>query len=204
MINASSRNFRVVFEATDLTSYVSRIEISEQDNDQGLILQTGRIILLNRVNSIIEINNRKNPDLFQRGSRITIEAFNSANVLTRLKTMRILQASYDPIEVTQTVEIGCALKLIDYPVTRDCSVKSLDAALGSGKTKTGMINDFLGYFGLPEMVGTISGGVNYPVIGESQSLAQLAGQLAYDEGYSLWVDQQENIIPVSRKFTEVY
>lgn len=204
MINASSRNCQVTIGGQDLTNYLATWELSDSDNNQGLITQQGKMTLFQYPGSTINLNNRLNKTLWQRGQPIVISIANQSNVVTVLKRLRILQASWDFDTKTQELEIGCVLKLIDFPVVRDCDVKQLDVVLGGGKTKTELINGFLEYFQLPPMVGTVPDSINYPIIGESESLAQLAGRLAYNAGYSLWVDQQENVIPISRRLSEVY
>lgn len=204
MINLSSRDFQVVIGGQNLSDYVSSIEVTTADNDAGLIQTQGKIILTQLANGTFDLNNRTNPTFWQRGQPVLINVENQSGVLTRFRTLRVLQPLFDPVTLTQSCEIGCDLKLIDYTVVRACDIKSLDVSAGGNKSKTAIINDFLAYFGIPAIVGNVPGAIGYPIIGESDNLAQLAGRLAYDAGYSLWVNQQGQIVPVSRKLSTTY
>lgn len=203
MINASCPPFRLTIGGQDLTRYCRQFECIDSDNGQGLITQQGRIVLA-QSDREFNLNDRTSP-FWKRGLVIELDVFNaSSSALQRFKTLRVLQPAYDPQSLSQSLDVGCVLKLIDYPLPRNCDTVYLDVALGGGKTKAQIINDFLAHFGLPPMVGEVPGSINYPILGESESLAALAGRLAYNSGYALWVDQQENVVPISREFSTDY
>lgn len=202
MINASSRPFRLLIGGQDLSRYFKSLECQDTDNRQGLIDQRGRLIL-EQSDADFVLNDRVNP-FWKRGLPIELDVLHPDGDLVRFKTLRVIQPAYDPALLRQSLDIGCVLRLIDYPIPRNCDTIGLDVSLGGGKSKTAIINDFLEYFGLPPMNGDLPGSINYPILGGNDSLASLAGRLAYSAGFALWVNQQGEVVPIYRGLSVSY
>lgn len=208
VVNVSSRKFRVTVSGLDVSGLVEHFEVGDDRvSSSGLISTRGSIKL--RYNA--KWNEGRSPKIsfdpkipgsatyWARGQAVKL--WIDDTTLTERKhprhSLRILRATYDRIELSITLEVGCLLALLDgaQPDGDESNTcvneqRSVDAVIadvlrGAGADYPAITVSYIGFIpGFITSPQEKTGGGSY---------VALAGELAYSRGYVLWVTKDEEI-----------
>jgi len=136
----------------------------------------------------------ENPARFARKCRVIITIENSAGAIIAHPRgrLRILKVPASPLGRAPEleIEVGCLLALKDL---RKPPVDDSGVILGTSTTRTEIINRLAAKIYIGNLLDPIDEWpINYPIVTE-QSYVATMGQLAWDAGYVLWIDNQERL-----------
>ena len=219
MINVSSRQFQVVVAGLDVTTLVQHFEVGDDKvSSSGLISTRGTIKL--RYNPKFNIG--RNPKIsldpkipnsakyWARGNSVKLWLDDSTQTLRKhpRHSLRILSTKFDRNELSLIIEVGCLLALLDTPqpegdesntcINERRSIDDIIRDLLNGSAKDYQCGEIIpqpGYIPVSIVyLGFVPGFLESPQEkGSGGSYISVAGKLAYDRGYALWVNKDEQI-----------
>jgi hypothetical protein len=219
MINVSSRQFQVVVAGLDVTTLVQHFEVGDDKvSSSGLISTRGTIKL--RYNPKFNIG--RNPKIsldpkipnsakyWARGNSVKLWLDDSTQTLRKhpRHSLRILSTKFDRNELSLIIEVGCLLALLDTPqpegdesntcINERRSIDEIIRDLLNGSAKDYQCGEIIpqpGYIPVSIVyLGFVPGYLESPQEkGSGGSYISVAGKLAYDRGYALWVNKDEQI-----------
>ena len=199
-INVTPRDLRLTVNGVDYTDLVESIDGGRtQAQSNGLIITTGTIVLSDGVRNDVELDNRYT-NLWERGGIVEIRDQGSNNRIAVLGYSLIDKAEYDEQAEVLTISVICQLGLhnniqpanlavcvsleraID-PLTGDEVPFPIDDAIRTLLEAAGIPPANIAFLNIP---GTLKRDI---YLTANESLIRVAGQLAYDNGYDLWMNQ---------------
>ncbi|MEO1144382.1 MAG: hypothetical protein AAFY26_02125 [Cyanobacteria bacterium J06638_22] len=141
------------------------------------------------------LNPLLNPERWSRGNPIQVEYFDEATETWKMHPrgrLRLLETPTIPHEgqVVIDMPVGCLLTLQDR---RSLPDDVSGVSLGSGATVETIINRLAAAADLPALTGGIGGGTIPHPIETSNGYVSTMGTLAWESGYVLWIDSQEQL-----------
>jgi hypothetical protein len=219
MINVSSRQFQVVVAGLDVTTLVQHFEVGDDKvSSSGLISTRGTIKL--RYNPKFNIGRDPKISLdpkipnsakyWARGNSVKLWLDDSTQTLRKhpRHSLRILSTKFDRNELSLIIEVGCLLALLDTPqpegdesntcINERRSIDDIIRDLLNGSAKDYQCGEIIpqpGYIPVSIVyLGFVPGYLESPQEkGSGGSYISVAGKLAYDRGYALWVNKDERI-----------
>lgn len=219
MINVSSRQFQVVVAGLDVTTLVQHFEVGDDKvSSSGLISTRGTIKL--RYNPKFNIGRDPKISLdpkipnsakyWTRGNSVKLWLDDSTQTLRKhpRHSLRILSTKFDRNELSLIIEVGCLLALLDTPqpegdesntcINERRSIDEIIRDLLNGSAKDYQCGEIIpqpGYIPVSIVyLGFVPGYLESPQEkGSGGSYISVAGKLAYDRGYALWVNKDEQI-----------
>ena len=219
MINVSSRQFQVVVAGLDVTTLVQHFEVGDDKvSSSGLISTRGTIKL--RYNPKFNIGRDPKISLdpkipnsakyWARGNSVKLWLDDSTQTLRKhpRHSLRILSTKFDRNELSLIIEVGCLLALLDTPqpegdesntcINERRSIDEIIRDLLKGGAKDYQCGEIIpqpGYIPVSIVyLGFVPGYLESPQEkGSGGSYISVAGKLAYDRGYALWVNKDERI-----------
>lgn len=219
MINVSSRQFQVVVAGLDVTTLVQHFEVGDDKvSSSGLISTRGTIKL--RYNPKFNIGRDPKISLdpkipnsakyWARGNSVKLWLDDSTQTLRKhpRHSLRILSTKFDRNELSLIIEVGCLLALLDTPqpegdesntcINERRSIDEIIRDLLNGSAKDYQCGEIIpqpGYIPVSIVyLGFVPGYLESPQEkGSGGSYIGVAGKLAYDRGYALWVTKDEEI-----------
>lgn len=195
-VNAVSRPFKLLINGLDFSAALESFTGSNSRLDQsGIVTFTGELFLRQTVKNLPGSLDPRLNTLWEIGRSIVVEIADTANTLQRHPrgALRILRVpTYNQRDRTLSIQVGDLLTLLnrDQPEGDKSGV-----VYGTATSFSTIIDNLIKAAGIPSGL-TGSGptfSLAYPVAKCDGSYIEQAGKLAYEAGWFLWCDNQEQI-----------
>lgn len=199
-INLTPRKLALTVDGVDYSDLVVSVEGGRsQVQSNGLVITTGTVVLSDGIENGIELDNRYT-QLWDRGGVVEIRDTTTGNRIAVLGYLLIDKAEYDEQAEELTLSLVCLLgfhnniqpaniavcvsleRPID-PLTGEEEPLPIDDGIRTLLEASGIPSTNIAFLNIP---GTIKKDI---YLTENESLLRVAGQLAYDNGYDLWMNQ---------------